>query len=148
MDVGISCTDVCDILQQMAFLRVKTTKTLVKFIGLAAVLALTFFIPFSRVSVAAAGGGIIPFGGKIVIANFCTCSANFGIKIGPPKGGNFIYQPGASQLFAWYKIFTPGAWALGTASGGAACMQVRGNYCAADDQVPGGPVIIMVGTSL
>jgi len=126
----------------------EVTKNIRGSIIFAAILALTFFVPFSRVSVAAAGGGMIPFGGKILTANFCTCSFNWGIKIGPPKGGNFIYQPGASQLFAWYKIFTPGAWALGTASGGAACMQVRGNYCAADEQVPGGPVIIMVGTSL
>lgn len=119
-----------------------------KWILLAVALALTFFVPSSPASVAAAGAGMIPFGGKILIANYCTCSFNWGIKIGPPKGGDFIYQSGVSQLFAWYKIFTPGAWALGTASGGAACMQVRGNYCVADEQVPGGPVIIMVGTSL
>lgn len=132
----------------MAFLRIRATKDIGKFLAVAAVLALTFFVPFSPVSVAAAGGGMIPFGGKILIANYCTCSFNWGIKIGPPKGGDFIYQPGASQLFSWYKIFTPGVWALGTASGGAACMQVRGNYCSADEQVPGGPVIFMVGTSL
>lgn len=119
-----------------------------KWLLIAAALGLAFFVPFSPASPAAAGAGTISFGGKILVANYCTCSANWGIKIGPPKGGNFIYQPGASQLFAWYKIFTPGAWALGIASGGAACMQVRGNYCSADEQVPGGPVIIMVGTSL
>ncbi len=126
----------------------EATRNLAKFLVFAAIFALTFFVPFSSASVAAAGVGMIPFGGRIQVANYCTCSFNWGIRIGPPRGGNFIYQPGASQLFSWYKIFTPGAWTVGIASGGAACMQVRGNYCAADEQVPGGPVIIMVGTSL
>ncbi len=115
---------------------------------LAAVIAITFFVPFSSPPAAKAVVGTIAFGGKIQYATFCTCSFNWGLRIGPPRGGNFIYQPGASQLFAFYQIFRPGPWTLGTAAGGAACMQVRGNSCSADEQVPGGPVIIMVGTSL
>ena len=126
----------------------ETAKRYGKLLLLAVVLALTFLIPLSPVSHAVAAVGIIPFGGKILVANYCTCSANWGIMIGPPRGGNFIYQPGASQLFAWYKIFTPGAWTLGIASGGAACMQYAGTSCVPDPTVPGGPVIIMVGTSL
>ncbi|MFY9462645.1 MAG: hypothetical protein WAP52_00470 [Candidatus Sungiibacteriota bacterium] len=132
----------------MYFLRMEVTKNVGKFLVFAAILALTFFVPYQPVSVAAAGAGMIPFGGRILVVNYCTCSLNLGIKIGPPRGGIFIYQLGVSQLFTWYKIFTPGAWALGTASGGAACMQVRGTYCSPDELTPGGPVIIMVGTSL
>ena len=123
-------------------------KQLGRLLLLTAVLALTFFVPYQPESVAAAGAGMIPFGGRIIVVNYCTCSLNLGITICPPRGGIFIYQLGVSQLFSWYKIFTTGAWTLGTASGGAACMQVRGNYCSPDERTPGGPVIIMVGTSL
>lgn len=114
-------------------------------------LAASFFIPLPESSPAykTAVVGTIPFGGKIIYATVCTCGGgSWGIKVGPPVGGNFIYQPGASQLFAFFSIFRPGPWVLGTAAGGAPCMQVRGNSCVPDEVVPAGPVIIMVGTSL
>lgn len=97
----------------------------------------------------AAAGGAIPFGGRIIYAVACTCSVpNWGIIVGPPAGGIFIYMPGISRLYAFYSIFRPGPWVLGTAAGGAPCMQVRGNSCVPDERVPAGPVIVIVGTSL
>lgn len=117
-------------------------------VGVAALLVLSFFVPLSRPLYGqASSAGFIPFGGKIVVSNLCTCSGSWGIKVGPPVSGNFIYQVGASQLFREYQIFHPGPWVVGIASGYAPCMQVRGNSCVNDEQVPGGPVIMMVGTS-
>lgn len=115
---------------------------------LGALLAVSFFIPLPKSVQVTAAVGTIPFGGRIIYTTVCTCGGgSWGIKVGPPVGGDFIYQPGVSHLFAFYSIFRPGPWVLGTAAGGAPCMQVRGNSCVPDEVVPAGPVIIMVGTS-
>ncbi len=116
-------------------------------IGLvSAFLAGTFLVPLPAPQYAQSAGGFIPFGGVIQYARVCTCSApNWGIRVGPPVAGNFIYQ--SRGLFREYQIFRPGPWVVGIASGYAPCMQVRGNSCVADEQVPGGPVIMLVGTS-
>ncbi|GEM_PF-2944378 len=107
--------------------------------------------PFTKNSAAqAAGGGTSLIGGTIEQSIICTCSANIALKIKGVTGsfgGDFIFQPGASQLFACYNIFSSGPWVLGTASGNAQCEQVRGEECEQDEQVPNGQVIQILGTS-
>lgn len=68
--------------------------------------------------------GIGAFGGRITAIRYCICSANLEVTVGPPSGGVFIYQPGASMLYAYYQIFRPGAWVLGSYSPGGSCVQL------------------------
>ena len=112
-------------------------------------LAASFFIPMPKTPlVSTAGVGTIAFGGRILYATVCTCSVgSLGILVGPPRGGLFIFQPGVSILSAFYNIFRPGPWVLGTATGVAPCMQVRGPSCVPDTVVPAGLVILRGGTS-
>lgn len=126
-----------------------TQKNFGKWFLIATVLAVTFFVPLpeaKRGTMAAVG--LSPFGGIIVYAAPCTCSTpNWGIKVGPPVGGSFIYSPGSSDLRAWYNLFHPGPWVLGIAQGYAPCMQQDYPSCTPDKVVAGGPVMIIVGTS-
>lgn len=58
----------------------------------------------------------IPFGGLSLSTVWCVCSFNLWVMVGPPRGGSFIYQPGATILYLFGQIFRPGVWLLGLAS--------------------------------
>ena len=107
------------------------------------------FTPFSASAQGFGGfsgiGG--PFGGRILEVRFCTCSLGFVLKIGPPRGGDFLYQPGVSRLFAFFRILVPGMWTLGLAGPPAPCLQYRGVACITDAKTPAPPLILIVGTS-
>lgn len=134
-------------LERIMTVMVLNTGFTMKFLAILGIII--FFVLFSPLVMYAqfGGGGFLPFGGRIVLVKFCTCSANFALRIGPPRGGDFIYQPGASRLYAKYRITTIGAWTLGLAGSNTPCMQVRGNHCRPDESIPSGRVIQIVGTS-
>jgi hypothetical protein len=73
---------------------------------------------------------IIPFGGPITSVFYCPCSANLAVVVGPPSPGIFMYQPGASTVYAFYQIFRPGPWVLGNYVPGGACMMFIPYGCA------------------
>lgn len=87
----------------------------------------------------------IPFGGRILSVTYCTCSFSLMVSVGPPRGGTFIYQPGLSRLYSYYRIFSSGPWVLGTATGNSTCLIYSGNSCV---PVGAGLVMRLVGTSL
>jgi len=102
-------------------------------------------ILFSNITQAISFG--TPFGGRITSVIPCTCPTNFGwqITVGPPKPGVFMYKPGTSKLFSYFRIFSPGPWVLGTANGYSPCLQISGTGCAPGGS--GGLIIRLVGTS-
>ncbi len=84
------------------------------------------------------------FGGRILSVIPCTCSAGLLLIVGPPVGGTFIYQPGASTLYKNYAPI-PGHWALGTSIGkGVPCMVGIPPFCASAGS---GALILKLGTS-
>ena|SRR3989344_804443 len=84
------------------------------------------------------------FGGPVLVSIFCICSANFWTFIGPPKGGVFMYQPGITQLFAWWAILQPGAWTMGAFFPFGTCVQYIGIACV---PLPAEGTMALVGTS-
>ncbi|MBX4211065.1 hypothetical protein KW783_03795 [Candidatus Parcubacteria bacterium] len=86
------------------------------------------------------------FGGIVLTSLPCTCSGGFLLTIGPPKGGQFVYQIGAPQ-FANFQLPRPGVWALGLYSPGAICTIVVPGGCSPLG-VPIGTITPVVGTSL
>lgn len=88
----------------------------------------------------------IPFGGLILNVFYCNCSFNLAVVVGPPVGGVYMYQPGASLIYAYYQIFRSGPWVLGTFVPGGACMQYVGFGCS-PMVIPTG-TIVTAGTSL
>lgn len=89
---------------------------------------------------------VLQFGGQITSVFYCPCSANLAIVVGPPSPGVFMYQPGVSMVYAWYQIFRPGPWVLGTYTPGGACMMFIPYGCAPMAAPMG--TITQVGTSL
>ncbi|HAT68243.1 MAG: hypothetical protein A2481_03840 [Candidatus Yonathbacteria bacterium RIFOXYC2_FULL_47_9] len=88
----------------------------------------------------------IPFGGLITYVFYCNCSFNLAVTVGPPVGGIYMYQPGASLIYAYYQIFRSGPWVLGTYVPGGACMVYVAVGCS-PALVPTG-TIVTAGTSL
>lgn len=121
----------------MTFLK----KKLFIFILVTAVVSIVAFaiLPVKR------SGAILPFGGQITAVRFCGCSANVRITVGPPVGGVFIYQPGATVLYEYGQILRSGPWVLGNWSPGGACLIPSGKGCAT---LPSQGTMIQVGTSL
>ena len=103
--------------------------------------AFTFALPSSLEA-----QGLPPFGGLSTIVFPCTCSMNFLITIGPPKGGQFIYQPGVSRINRYGMVLRPGAWQLGLYTPGGVCMIYLGKGCSSYGKPKG--TIFMVGTSM
>lgn len=68
------------------------------------------------------------YGGFVTNSIFCNCSGNFLVNITPPKGGQFIYQPG-SQAYLNFNLPGPGIWALGLYSPGGICLMYSGDSC-------------------
>ena len=90
--------------------------------------------------------GIFNFGGLIYATIPCTCSGNFIIIVGQPKGGVFAFQSGVTRPYAW-GAFHPGAWVLGNYVPGAVCLQWAGKKCIPNPIYPIGTMTI-VGTSV
>lgn len=88
-------------------------------------------------------------GGPITSVFYCPCSANLAIVVGPPYAGIFMYEPGFSDLKAFYQIFRPGPEVLGSYVPGGACMMFIPYGCA-PMATPIGTIddLIGVGTSL
>lgn len=82
------------------------------------------------------------FGGKVTSITYCPCSLNFLITIGPPLGGLFIYNPISTILHDYKMILRPGAWTIGNASLGGACLTAY--FCT---PIPAIGTIKRVGTS-
>jgi hypothetical protein len=98
----------------------------------------------------AVGNAAIPglggaFGGRILGVQYCTCSFNLLLYIGPPRGGTFIYSPGISTLYQYYQVFRGGPWALGTSAGTGTCLQYAVIGCVTTGF---GSIIRKIGTSL
>lgn len=99
--------------------------------------------PFiSHAAIPGLGGS---FGGRILGVQYCTCSFNLLLYVGPPKGGSFIYSPGISTLYKYYQVFRGGPWALGTSTGRGVCLQYAGLTCVSTGT---GSIIRKIGTSL
>lgn len=95
------------------------------------------------VSSTSAGPGS-PFGGQITSVFYCNCSGNYRLTVGPPVGGTFIYQPGATIVYQYGMITSPGVWILGTYVGNVSCRWWCGRGCCASVY----PMIYMAGTSM
>lgn len=88
-----------------------------------------------------------PFGGMILYRHYCECPVpGFIVVVSGPVGGNFLYVPGATQLFPNFNILGLGNWVLGLHTGvPVGCGHYSHGYCA--DQVPTRGIMTMVGTS-
>lgn len=83
-------------------------------------------------------------GGQIQQVTMCCNGVK--IKVGQPNSGSFLYLPGKSTLYAYYNIFMPGPWVLGTASGIGVCQKlISFPPCAQTEKVDG--IIDIIGTS-
>jgi len=92
------------------------------------------------------GGAGVSFGGMITAVTYCTCNFNILLTIGPPAGGVFVYQTGASMTYMYGQVYRPGPWTLGLYTPGAGiCMMYAGVTCT---QYPSTGMITMIGTSL
>lgn len=87
----------------------------------------------------------IPFGGEILEAFWCTCSAGIALTIGPPVPGQYVFQFGTSIPYPFGQVFRPGPWVLGLASPGGTCSYYIGTGCSI---YPVMGTIGIVGTSL
>lgn len=93
----------------------------------------------------AMGLGVFVFGGPIVWVDYCTCSGNMRLTIGPPVSGMYVFQPGTSMLYLFYQVYRPGPWTLGGGTTGGHCSIYVGDGCAT---LPTSGTIRMIGTSL
>lgn len=122
----------------MSFLKTKIGASIILVVF---VLTLTvFFVGPSEKTTA-----IVPFGGPILKATFCTCSFNILLTVGPPLPGNYIYQPGVSIPYAYGQVFRSGPWVLGNWIPGGMCSMWIGKACV---PLPSAGTILEVGTSL
>lgn len=90
--------------------------------------------------------GTLPFGGRITGVIYCTCSYGHVVLVGPPRPGRFHYVPGATRLFQFHNVFSPGTWLLGnyTPGTGNQCWIHSGHDC---NPIPNQGIISIVGTS-
>jgi len=90
-------------------------------------------------------GALLSFGGNILYVTYCTCSFNLLLTVGPPRGGNFVYQPGVSILYSYGQVYRSVPWVLGGYVPGGMCSIYVGEGCLT---VPSMGTITQVGTSL
>jgi len=104
------------------------------------------FISFPVVRLLAQSG-TRPFGGRILGPPiYCTCSNGHVVNVGPPRPGRFHYT-GATRLYAFMNVYTPGRWLLGNyrpGTGNQCLIRVSHNSCI---QVPNDGIMTIVGTS-
>lgn len=118
-----------------------STKVIVLLLVFLLVAAIVMVVPAEHSS---AQGGL-PFGGMVTSVFFCACSNNFMLTVGPPVGGVFMYQPGATLVYSFYMIPVPGVWLLGLFGPPVACLIPAGRGCMT---LGAYPRIIMTGTSM
>jgi len=119
----------------------KSTKAVV-LASLIAVLIIAGALAYSANSTYAVGN----FGGKIVSVQFCWCTANMLIRVAGYNGGQLIFNPGSSILYAFGQIFRVGPDVLGIKGGASVC---RFGTCIDPGTITiPGEHIIMIGTSL
>ncbi len=110
----------------------------------------TFYIGlFLAVPTQALAGPGLPFGGQIIQTLPCVCSLNFLIinrPIGPTSVPNLVFGPG-SVLYAFYNIFRPGSYILGTYTHPTICAMWGPDGCSPPIIIPA-MKIFMVGTSM
>jgi hypothetical protein len=92
----------------------------------------------------------MPFGGMSGYVHWCTCTMNYAISladytIAPPVALPLLYQPGATQVFAYGQIMRSGVFMLGLWSPGGVCTYYVGKACA---PYPVAGTMTMVGTSM
>src|SRR3989344_1391820 len=85
------------------------------FLGILALLLLSAFM-FSPITTEAAG---LPFGGPILL--LFPCITGIKVTVGPPRGGIFMYIPGASFSYAYGPPRRPGQYLLGLYGPPAPC---------------------------
>jgi hypothetical protein len=93
-----------------------------------------------------AQAGLYPFGGPIIWAYPCTCTASYLIYVGPPNPGVVLLNP-TSLLFLNYIFMKPGTYVLGNAyTAPAPCLNpvCYGVCCPTGVGMP----VQMMGTSL
>ena len=88
--------------------------------------------------------GLLPFGGMVTELYYCSCSANWAVTVGSPKGGVFSYYNEGTITYANGMPHTS-AWAMGTYGTGGVCL-IPGEPCPAG-RTPIG-IMTQVGTSL
>ena len=87
-----------------------------------------------------------PFGGFVTTSFYCSCSGNFLLTIGPPLGGQFIYNN--TPQFLNEQLPRLGVWALGLyAPMSIGCWVPAGHGCI-QIGLPLGTITPIVGTSL
>lgn len=97
---------------------------------------------YSKKAIAAFNFGLL--GGPIKKIVVCTCSGSQLLTIGPPRSGNFIFQPGTSKLFSFWSIKV-GSNVIGlSAPTPIACLVYVGTGCVSQGQ---GKPILIIGTS-
>lgn len=120
----------------------------IKILTVSFVLFATSF--FTTSSVFAVG---LPFGGRVVFALPCTCSANLWVYFAPlspspplPPTGALVYSPYLTRLYSYFAIGTPASWELGDyVPGVQACFQYVGTSCV---PIPAYGLMGKVGTGL
>ena len=118
-------------------------------LGAALLITISFgastFLPQARAQLQLLQLNTLPFGGFVFSVVFCTCSAGAIVNVGPPRGGSFLYVPGATQVFQFFQIPRPNVWLLGNYSPGVgACLVFVGKGCV---PLPHQGLISIVGTS-
>lgn len=90
--------------------------------------ALVFLAIFSAgfIPANAQTSALSPFGGRIIYMQPCLYPfGGFYIRLGPPKGGSFIYQLGLSRSYLSGPPSHVGQWLLGMAASGIRCATDR-----------------------
>lgn len=83
-------------------------------------------------------------GGPIIAIRVCTCTGSQLLTIGPPRSGDFLFQPGTSILFPFRSIKV-GSNVIGlSAPTPIACLVYVGIKCVSQGQ---GKPILIIGTS-
>lgn len=123
----------------MSFVKIKKRNFV--FVAVFLILSLGMFFAVPSKSTTA----VIPFGGKILKAQYCPCSANIRLTIGPPVPGIFIFQPGVSIPFAFGQVYRSGPWTIGNWVPGGVCLKFSATGCR---PVFSEGTILEVGTSI
>lgn len=116
---------------------------MIKYIACLLIILTGFYalFAFAKPAEAISFSGLMHFGGFAF--NQIFCANGILLFVGPPRGGTFMYSPGA-QLRARFAPFA-GHWVLGLASPGGACVCPSGNCLAG--AIPAQGTIVIVGTN-
>lgn len=93
---------------------------------------------------ALAQSGTLPFGGRVTFVEYCTCSGGAVVTVGTPRGGRFLYLPGSTRVYEYYRIPVVGVWLLGNYRPGVGICLAGDKLCS---PIPHQGLITIVGTS-